>query len=235
MEQENIELVPELGYVEILQTPFTAPKQYFPAVRPDRDPDEPKKKGTKIQTIADGKGKRYHIPPRKEPKFQDNLVLRFVIAGTIPSKKNCQVPVANKRKVEGILNRKFGQTIDKVLIDEILAVKPFIRRSARYNKWEDRVRDDLVLQAARWIDSYASKELKFPIKKASIAIYHYWADPKERDNSNKAESIHDALVACGIILKDSSNCLYKTAAEAGLYRDELNKHLTIFTITAHEW
>ncbi len=196
---------------------------------------EKKKKRAITHTLATGDGKRYFVPPRKDQKFKENLVLRFVIPGTIPSKKNCQVPEGNKKRIESILRSQLNRPVTEELIKQVLDVKPYIRSSQRYQKWEDKCREDLVKQAARWKVSYESKGLLFPITKATISIYHYWADPKSRDNSNKAESIHDTLVACGILSNDDHKCLYKTAAEAGLYKGEINHHLTVFTITAHEW
>lgn len=187
------------------------------------------------RSIMDGAGKKIYIPARHKRVFKENLVMTFVIEGTIPSKKNCQVPDANKKRTESILRRNFGQPVTEELIQELLGVKPFIRRSRRYMKWEERIRPDLVAQAARWSASYEKKKLIFPITKATITIYHYWADPKSRDNSNKAESIHDTLVACGILSDDDHKCLYKNSAEADLYAGEINKHITEFTITAHEW
>lgn len=191
------------------------------------------KKRRIIQTIADGAGNRYHIPPRKIRKFKHNLVMRFVIPGTIPSKKNCQIPSISKKRIQKLL--KLGQPVTAEILKQVLDVKPYIRNSDRYKDWEEPVRADLVAQANRWKNTYAQKGLTFPILKATISIYHYWKDNAARDNSNKAESIHDSLVACGILSSDSHQCLYKNAAEADVYLGEITDHLTIFTITAHQW
>jgi len=188
-----------------------------------------------IQSMVDGEGTRHFLPPRKKRVFKNNLVIRLIIPGTLPSKKNCQVADTNKKKIESILRSSFGRPITNEIIDRVLAVKPYIRNSSRYKQWEDRVRPDLVIQCARWHESYKKHNLSYPITAATISIYHYWADPKERDNSNKAESIHDTLVAAGIISADSSRCLYKNTSEAGMYKGEILKHQTIVVITAHEW
>lgn len=161
--------------------------------------------------------------------------MRFVIPGVIPSKKNCQVPTINKNRIEKILRYYLGQPITEEAIQQILDIKPFIRSSNRYKDWEKPVREDLILQAARYKKTYAKKGLSFPVTRATITIYHYWQDNAERDNSNKAESIHDTLVACGILLSDRHQVLYKHSSEADVYSGELNDHLTIFTITAHDW
>lgn len=188
-----------------------------------------------IQSILDGAGVRHYLPPRRKRVFEKNLIIRLVIPGTIPSKKNCQIADGQKNKVEGILRRSMGQPVTQQLIDDILAVKPYIRNSERYKKWEEKAKPDLLAQCARWHVSYAKQGLSYPITKATISIYHYWADPKERDNSNKAESIHDTLVAAGILSSDSSRCLYKNTAEADMYKGEILKHTTVVVLTAHEW
>ena len=193
------------------------------------------KKRSVIQVLVDGSGKKHYLPPRKRRVFKNNLVIRLIIPGTIPSKKNCQVADMNKKRVESILRSSFGRPITEDIIERVLSVKPFIRNSSRYKKWEDKAREDLVKQCARWHDSYSKYGLSYPIKTATISIYHYWADPKERDNSNKAESIHDTLVASGIISNDSSLCLYKNTAEADVYKGEILQHETVVVITAHDW
>lgn len=197
--------------------------------------DEKNKKRSVIQVLTDGEGNKHYLPPRKKRLFENNLVIRLIIPGTIPSKKNCQIADMNKKRVESILRSSIGRPITEDIIERVLSVKPYIRNSKRYKDWEDRVRPDLVKQCARWHDSYNKHGLSYPITVATISIYHYWADPKERDNSNKAESIHDTLVAAGILSSDSSKCLYKNTAEAEIYKGEINKHETVIVITAHEW
>lgn len=193
------------------------------------------KKRTIIQTIKDGAGNIYHIPPRKKRVFKNNLVLRFVIPKVIPSKKNCQVPSWNRNRAEKVLKNHLGKPVTLDLIEIILSIKPYIRSSNRYKNWEGPASEDLVLQAARWKKTYSKHGLNFPITKATISIYHYWKDDVARDNSNKAESIHDTLVLCGILSDDKHQCLYKNTAEADIYPDSILDHLTIFHLTAHEW
>lgn len=191
----------------------------------------------KIQTIADGAGNRYHIPPRKNVKHAVNLAMRFVIPGIIPSKKNSQIALINSKRIDDMLRytMKKKLKVDEDLIERIHNVKPHIVNANRYVKWEKAVIEDLILQKNTWLQSYQHKGIQFPIRKATISVYHYWKDNIRRDNSNKAEGIHDALVKAGILLDDDYKCLYKTISEADMYSGEILDHLTIFTITAHEW
>lgn len=188
-----------------------------------------------IQSIIDGAGKKWNLPPRKKRIYKNNLIMRFIIPGILPSKKNCQIPSINRNRQKKILQNNLGKPVTQDIIEQILAIKPYIRSSERYKKWEEPVCQDLVLQAARWHKTYENKALSFPITKATITIYHYWKDDAARDNSNKAESIHDTLVKIGVIADDRWQVLYKHTAEADNYSGEILEHLTVFTITAHEW
>lgn len=192
-------------------------------------------KRTIIQTIRDGAGNVYHIPPRKKRKFSKNIVMRFVIPGTIPSKKNCTIPSISWNRIESILKPHIGKIMPPTVIDQIKAVKPFIRNSNRYLKWEQIWMADVALQADRWHKAHKIHGISFPVTKATITIYHYWKDDISRDNGNKAESIHDMLVRANILSNDDHQCLYKNVSEGDLYQGETLDHLTIFTITAHEW
>jgi hypothetical protein len=186
-----------------------------------------------LQGIRNGAGEMIKLPPRRKFKPKKCLILRFVIADTVPSKKNRAVPDSNKSKIKGILSRR--HLVTKEVIDEVLKVKPFIRNSAEFKKWEDATRADLILQAARWHKTYEKHNLSYPITRCSIAIYHYWAENKRRDNSNKQESIHDILVSTGIISDDTHQCLRRTESEADVYHGEILDHITTITISAYDW
>ena len=194
-----------------------------------------KEKRPLILGIRNGAGERQQLPPRKKIKYEKSLVIRLVITGAIPSKKNCQVADRNNQALMSLLNSCRHRVLTQSDIDQIMAIKPFIRNSKRYQDWEEKIRPDLVAQCARWQSVYSKYGLIYPITKASISIYHYWADPKARDNSNKAESIHDTLVNAGIISDDSGACLFKNAAESAVYKGEILEHQTMIVITAYEW
>ncbi len=173
------------------------------------------------------------FPPRKKLDAKKWLHFRFAITGTIPSKKNRQIASINWNKINGILNKH--KLITHGVIKKVNAVKPYIRRSGAYEKWEIEFRENIVKQAAEWSKAYEKHGVVFPLKKATISIYHYWADNKIRDNSNKMESINDALVACGIITSDAARNLPRITAEAGVYSGEILDHITLITISAFDW
>lgn len=194
------------------------------------------KKRAIIQTIMDGSGNRYHIPPRKSHAHDKNLIIRLVIPGRIPSKKNRQIATINYMRIIRLFGSFFGRPFDRSMAKQLLAeIKPYIRPADDYLKWEEEIKADIIKQCARWQQSYSAHGLTFPITRCRISVYHYWKDRYTRDNSNKAEGIHDMLVSAGIITQDAYENMYKNTSEAECYKGEVIDNLTIITITAHSW
>lgn len=183
--------------------------------------------------MTDGYGNKIYLPPRKKFKPERCLIIRFIIPGLIPGKKNRQRADINRNKIKGILNRY--TVVNKALRDELDAVKPFIRPSPEYEEFELRIKENITLQAERWHKSYAKYNLSYPIKYCSISIYHYWKDLYTRDNTNREDTIHDLLRDLGIITDDSSKVLRKNEAEADFYVGEMLDHATVVTIAAYDW
>lgn len=186
-----------------------------------------------IQSISTGKGDKIHLPPRKKNAPEKCLILRFVIPGIIPSKKNRQIPDINSSQIVSILKKH--KSVTPEVIKKVTSIRPFIRNSEKFKKWSAEVIPDLVSQAQRWSKTYEKHQLIFPITRCSISIYHYWADNKRRDNSNKQETIHDLLTEAGIIHDDTHQCLRKTESEAENYHGEVTDHITVITISAFNW
>lgn len=192
---------------------------------------------------------RTPIPKRKKPDVPagEPITLKFVINGWIPSKKNNQVPAINRKwAINKIMTHatelssekshavryKLMISFFKKLIKEI---KPYIRYPDSLIKWQESTAELLVQQASHWSKHHSDKKLIFPVTKASISIYHYWADDRNRDNSNKMETINDLLVSTGILADDNYKCLFKITSEAGMYKDEIIESITEIYITAYQW
>lgn len=178
------------------------------------------------------------LPPRKQYSHSKCVTIRFVITGTIPSKKNRMLATMNWNKIFKALVTLFvsggGLTVKKVMA--ILSDnKPFVRQSEKYKEWEKVVKPILAQQAAKNLLAYRSHGLEYPIRKASISVYHYWKDNLTRDNSNKCEGIHDMLVSLNIIRDDTWQCLFRTKSEANIYPGQLLDHITVVELTAYEW
>lgn len=181
------------------------------------------------------------IPP-KQPKGRttgNSITLDFVITGTIPSKKNRQIATMNYNKIIAQFKQNAVQGALPIgLAAQILKEnKPYIRHSKNFQAWEEKTKEKILAQAATWNARLSSKgyEAIFPIPDASIKIYHYWKDWKKRDNSNKAETLHDLFVSAGILHDDSWQSLSPNEADAGCYAEEITNHITLITITAYGW
>jgi hypothetical protein len=177
-----------------------------------------------------------HIPPRRRNARKVLYTLPFVLTGTIPSKKNRQ---------RARISWKPAMTLAKTMIAEkgslsladlyviLKALVPYVSPPPEFDNWNKQARSIIVQQAA--VHAARCKGLMFPITtRCRIKIYHYWMDNDVRDNSNKAETIHDMLVEAGIIAGDNWQCLYRNEAEAELYRGEILDHITEISLTVYD-
>lgn len=182
------------------------------------------------------------VPPRKKKpgreRGQKFFTLDFILTGPVPSKKNRQIATINRLQLRKII-KDLGAR--KISVQEALQrsneVKPYIRHSKGFYAWEERAKETILRQAEVWISRLRKKghELYYPIPDASITIYHYWKDQKIRDNSGKAETLHDLFVAAGILTDDAWQNLTPTHADADCYEEEVTHHITEILITAYNW
>jgi hypothetical protein len=177
-----------------------------------------------------------HIPPRRKNSRKVLYTLRFVITGTVPSKKNRQRARISWKaaivKAKEILKAK-GSINLADLFTILRALVPYVSPPPAFDEWEKKAIGIVVEQAAQERLSYP--ELIFPIgTRCRLKIYHYWADNDVRDNSNKAETLHDVFVKAGIIAGDNWQCLFRNEAEAELYRGEITDHITEISLTVYD-
>jgi hypothetical protein len=182
----------------------------------------------------------YHIPPRKKKPCRENaFTIDFVIPGIIPSKKNRQIATIDFRKVVKIMrDLSFGRTNLQEAIARFKTCKPYIRHSKKFQAWEEATKELLIKQAATWmarIEKKGYRGVAFPISDASIKICHFWKDNLRRDNSGKAETIHDIFVLAGILADDDWQHMTPTNADANCYSGEILDHITEIQITAYGW
>ncbi len=180
-----------------------------------------------------------YLPPRKKKNRPKALTMRFVLTGTIPSKKNRQIATMNWKRIlkaiSGILSKSGGSIKMKEIVAVFKENKPYVRQSEDFRKWNDEAKAIILSQAQKWSRSLEKHNMIFPVRVASVSIYHYWKDNLVRDNSNKAETIHDLLVDAGVISGDSWQQLNPIKAEADIYRHEIKDHITVIDLTAYEW
>ena len=102
------------------------------------------------------------------------MELVFNIEGRIPSKKNSKQILINKKT-----NR------------------PFIMSSKRYKEWHKYSSIQLKSQMT-------NIDYKFPVEDCiSVRVNIFYPDMRSTDNTNKAESVHDLMVDCGVLKDDN--------------------------------
>lgn len=185
------------------------------------------------------------IPPWRPNRRPKPITVEFVLTGLIPSKKNRQRAsfnytwaIAQVKKY--FKNRNVHETITvpemvKFVTGLIRNIKPFIFKPQEIVEWENAAKIKITEQAAEWSRSFAKQGLIFPVKEAQISIKHYWADEYQRDNSNRAETLHDLLVDANIIVDDNYKCLFKNESESACYKDEIVDHITTMHLTIYRW
>lgn len=94
----------------------------------------------------------------------------------VPSKKNQQTPIVNPR-----------------------TGKAFLKKSGQYSAWKKLTKP--FWEAQVW--KLVSEGINLPIARCKVKIIFYFHDDKDRDCTNKAETIMDALVEYQILADDS--------------------------------
>jgi hypothetical protein len=110
----------------------------------------------------------------------------------VPSKKNSRTP---------IVNRHTGQT--------------FLKASDQYIKWKK-------LTKPFWEQEYwkiYNAKIRLPIVRCKVNIMFYFSDDKDKDCTNKAETIMDALVEHRILFDDSFKVVSDVSLKGYLCRE----------------
>ena len=171
------------------------------------------------------------LPPKKK-KSADNckfITFRFILLGTIPSKKNMIWADSNFNTLKKSLHR-FKAVYEAVdwLQDKL---KVYVRNSQKYKEWMATNHEIIMQQAAIEMQRYQSFGLIYPLSNCTLKIYHYFRDNIERDLSNKLATIEDLLVECNIIAGDQWQHLNKIESEGELYYKEITEAITEVSIT----
>ena len=164
-----------------------------------------------------------YIPPKKIPTAKKYLTLRFVVTGTIPSKKNDYYAENNYRM---IMNKAFGMPNPKMWLKD--NIKSWIRGSKKYLQWLEDIHPSISEQREFWAGKY---KLVYPLDFVSIKTYYFFADNTARDLISKDEAIYDMLVMKNIIADDDYSILHKTETGGGNYRDDIPKSICTIDVT----
>lgn len=178
--------------------------------------------------------KTYHgipIPPWRRSPVKRSMTMVFVIPGRIPSKKNELVAVVDRSDAFKYLNTLPVMITKKEAVTMLFKTYARIKNAMVYEKWEMETVERLKEQQKVFQQAAAKNNVIFPIPRATIGIKFYWKGKYRRDNSNKSEGIHDALVKAGILVDDSDRVIPCTSQEAGDYSNEVLESLAVIYLT----
>ena len=156
----------------------------------------------------------------------------FIVTGRIPSKKNELVGVVDRNDAFEYLKPLPDVITKKQAITALFKTFARIKNSLVYEKWENETVELFKQQQLVFRDAAIRNGLTFPLSNVTIAIKFYWKGKYRRDNSNKSEGIHDALVKAHIIMDDSDRVMPDTEQRARDYSDEILKSMAVIYITA---
>ena len=177
--------------------------------------------------------KTYHgipVPPWRHEPVGKTMTFVFVVQGRIPSKKNELVGVVDRTDAFEFLNSLTTYT-KKDCITMLFKTFARIKNSKEYEKWEAETVVLLTEQLRSQQPAAEKNGLVFPLAKATIKTRFYWKGKYKRDNSNKSEGLHDALVKAHILLDDSYQVMPESGQGAKDYSDEIVNSLAVMYVT----
>ncbi len=155
----------------------------------------------------------------------------FIMRGRIPSKKNELVAVVDRNDAF-----EFLKTLPPMINHNqatTLLFKTFgrVKNSKEYEAWEAMAVEVFKDQLSKNQATAEKNGLIFPLSKAVVNVYLYWKGKYRRDNSNKSEGLHDALVKACVLLDDSDRVMPDTAQHAKDYSEEITESMAVIYIT----
>jgi|SRR6185503_15149330 len=176
------------------------------------------------------------IPPFKEKKLgAGSTSIRFVIAGTIPSKKNNQQAVSirsdAKSFIFGVNKKKKGKITIEDAVKAINMVKSKMRGNDEYRDFVNKFKPIIQAQRDEWKARLKDKGLKFPLLSASMTLRLYFKDKYVTDTVNKQQTIQDLLIECGVIANDDYKSLNPIHSASACYFDELIYNIAFISLT----
>jgi Holliday junction resolvase RusA-like endonuclease len=171
------------------------------------------------------------VPPWRHTPMGKCMTLVFIIRGRIPSKKNELVAVVDRNDAF-----EFLKTLPPMVTHQqatAMLFKTFgrVTNSKEYKAWEEGAVGIFREQLAKNQATAERNGIIFPVSKAVVNVYLYWKGKYRRDNSNKSEGLHDALVKAQILLDDSDRVMPNTAQHAADYSEEVTESMAVIYIT----
>ena len=184
----------------------------------------------------------YHgvtIPPWRHDPLGRSMTLVFVMTGRIPSKKNELVAVVERKDAFEYIKSEMAKMPPMISKQEAynMAVTALFKaygkvvNSKEYQEWEEMAVETFKEQQKVFIDAAIRNGITFPISKCTVVVKFYWKGKYRRDNSNKSEGLHDALVAAHILADDSDRVMPDTSQGARDYSEEILKSMAVIYVT----
>jgi Holliday junction resolvase RusA-like endonuclease len=159
------------------------------------------------------------------------MTMVFIMKGRIPSKKNELVAVVDRNDAFQYLKTLPDKVDKKDCITMLFKTFARIKNSLAYEKWEANAVEILKEQQKSFIPAAQRNGIIFPVSKATVVTKFYWKGKYRRDNSNKSEGLHDALVKAHILLDDSDRVMPDTSQGARDYSEEVTESMAVIYIT----
>jgi hypothetical protein len=175
------------------------------------------------------------IPPFKEKKIgAGSTTIRFVLVGTVPSKKNNMQSVAVRRDAREFVGKIFAQRKTMTKGEALKAIRMVyskVRPNSKYAAFLQEQKPVLQQQMAIWSDRLRSKGLIFPLSKASLTLRFYFKSRYIQDTVNKQQSIQDLLIDAGILSDDDYKTVNPVHSASACYYQEIKDTITFVSLS----
>lgn len=172
------------------------------------------------------------VPPWRHTPMGKCMTFVFIIRGRIPSKKNELVAVVDRNDAFAFLKTLPPMITHNQAISLLYKTFGRVTNSKEYEKWEAGAVEIFKSQLAKNQATAEKNGLIFPLSKAVVNVYLYWKGKYRRDNSNKSEGLHDALVKACVLLDDSDRVMPDTTQHAKDYTGEITESMAVIYVTA---
>lgn len=175
------------------------------------------------------------IPPFKEESYGANsTTIRFVITGSIPSKKNNQQAVTIRKFARdwAYKMQKSGQPPTWAMVQKAISMTSSkMRGNRKYMDFLKEVKPKLREQMLFWSERLRNKGLIFPIPKATMTLKLHFKNRYITDTVNKQQTIQDVLVDCGVIANDDYKSINPILSKSACYYEEITKDIAFISLT----
>jgi Holliday junction resolvase RusA-like endonuclease len=162
---------------------------------------------------------------QKKPKtfklYIPGEVIRQLNSFTFADGRTVTIPVMEKIVVPSKKNQQ------RIAVNKA-TLKPILLDSEQHAKWK---KENLEI-FKRYAELMAMEGFRMPLTRAKIKVLFYFPDSKDRDLSNKFETIADIMVDTGILMDDKFKVLKPIYLDGWVKRDRPRTEIYLTLITA---